>query len=373
MPASNTKLFTLYAGMKYLGDSLVGINVFEYESRVVIIPTGDPTLLHPGFNIQNVYEFLKNTKKRIWAPQHAPDLNGLGMGWAWDDYNSTYMTERSALPIYGNLVRFSGTKNNIKIVPAGVVSKMPQINSYELVYVNRVNRSFRENDFIISKYGKNFNEIEVPFITSEQLSFKLLSDTIKQEILWHHAPPAPTGEDRPIKYLIHSQPSDSLFKPMMHKSDNFFAEQTLLMVSDQKLGIMNDVIIIDTLLNTDLKDVPQKPRWVDGSGLSRYNMFTPQSFIYILNKIKTEFGFDRIKNILPTGGTGTLKNYYVADSSVIYAKTGTLSNHLAFSGYLITKNNKLLIFSILVNHYQTGATPVRRAIEHFLHGIIKKY
>ena len=55
VPASNTKLFTLYAGMKYLGDSLVGLrytenNVINIDSTVPItdltqiFPTGDPTL-----------------------------------------------------------------------------------------------------------------------------------------------------------------------------------------------------------------------------------------------------------------------------------------------------------------------------------------
>ena len=159
----------------------------------------------------------------------------------------------------------------------------------------------------------------------------------------------------------------------MHNSDNFFAEQTLLMASNEHLGYMNDGAMIDTLLNNDLKDIPQKPKWVDGSGLSRYNLFTPQSFVYILNKLKNEFGLERLKIILPTGGEGTLKNYYVADSSFIFAKTGTLSNHVAFSGFLITKKNKLLIFSVLNNHFIGRATAVRRAVEKFLKGIREKY
>ena len=136
---------------------------------------------------------------------------------------------------------------------------------------------------------------------------------------------------------------------------------------------MNDEKIIDTILNTDLKDIPQRPKWVDGSGLSRYNLFTPQSFVYILNKLKNEFGLERLKNILPTGGEGTLGAYYKKDAGFIFAKTGTLSNHCALSGFIITKKNKLLVFSVLNNHYQTSATPVRRAVEKFLENIREKY
>jgi len=145
------------------------------------------------------------------------------------------------------------------------------------------------------------------------------------------------------------------------------------MASNEHLGYMSDEKMIDTLLNTDLKDVPQRPKWVDGCGLSRYNLFTPQDFVYILNKIKNEFGLERIKNILPTGGTGTITSYYKKENGYIFVKTGTLSNNCALSGYLYTKKGKLLIFSVLTNNYTGSATPVRKATEKFLEGIREKY
>ncbi|HPN60415.1 MAG TPA: D-alanyl-D-alanine carboxypeptidase [Chitinophagaceae bacterium] len=171
--------------------------------------------------------------------------------------------------------------------------------------------------------------------------------------------------------IIHSQPTDSLLKPMMHRSDNFFAEQSLLMVSNEYLGMMNDAKIIDTLLKTDFKDLPQKPRWADGSGLSRYNLFTPQDFVTILNKMKNEFGMERIKTIFPTGGEGTISSYYKAGNGYVYAKTGTLSGVVALSGFLYTKKGKLLIFSTLVNNHQASATEVRRAVERFIESLRK--
>ena len=75
---------------------------------------------------------------------------------------------------------------------------------------------------------------------------------------------------------------------------------------------------------------------------------------------------ERLKNILATGGAGTLKLYYKKDAGYIFAKTGTLNNNCALSGYLITKKNKLYIFSILANNYTGGATPIRKAVEKFL-------
>ncbi|MBL7747784.1 MAG: D-alanyl-D-alanine carboxypeptidase [Chitinophagaceae bacterium] len=309
-----------------------------------------------------------------------------GNGWSWNDAQESYMAPRSFFPIYGNIVRF-------KIVSAGEISVVPGFFEREhLTYENgnsqipRIIRGYNDNKFIFQKampadlfeakklWGLVF---EIPFLPQKGLIETLLSDTLQKRKFSY-------SYGRGIGYTllpqkirnaktIHSQPTDSLLKPMMHRSDNFFAEQSLLMVSNEMLGVMNDEKIIDTLLKTDFKDLPQTPRWADGSGLSRYNLFTPQDFVAILNKMKNEFGMERLKVILPTGGEGTISSYYKADSGYIYGKTGTLSGVVAFSGFLYTKKGKLLIFSTLVNNHRASATEVRRAIEKFIQGIRNKY
>jgi D-alanyl-D-alanine carboxypeptidase/D-alanyl-D-alanine-endopeptidase (penicillin-binding protein 4) len=65
IPASNTKLFTLYAGMKYLGDSLVGARYFHDANTLYIKATGDPTFLHPDFDYQPLFSLLDQTKGSI--------------------------------------------------------------------------------------------------------------------------------------------------------------------------------------------------------------------------------------------------------------------------------------------------------------------
>src|SRR5687767_7965712 len=49
VPASNTKIPTCYAAMKYLGDRLVGLKVVETEHQLFINGSGDPSFLHPDF------------------------------------------------------------------------------------------------------------------------------------------------------------------------------------------------------------------------------------------------------------------------------------------------------------------------------------
>jgi len=160
---------------------------------------------------------------------------------------------------------------------------------------------------------------------------------------------------------------------MMHRSDNFYAEQILLMAGDELNTILDEERIISTLLESELKDIPQKPRWVDGSGLSRYNLFSPKDMVYIIEKLINEFGMDRITNILPTGGAGTLKNMFHADKGFIFAKTGSMGNTYCLSGLLKSAKGKTLLFSVMTNNFSGKTADVKKPIEQFLQYIRMNY
>lgn len=417
VPASNTKIPTCYAAMKYLGDTLVGL---EYatpgdrfkEQLLIIRPTGDPTFLHPDFNSKKCFDFIKTVaekKKELAVYIDSFEVAKWGNGWSWDDYLEPYMAERNAFPIFGNIVRFQLNDVENRIIGDTTLPYDCEINllktgspyfdsiinttlrGYKLKTFREpvpkfsVERSPLSNSFYTKWGTEPFHETKIPFVTNgNQTSIEILEHIFKKKFgsVYPERDNSYEWTDvySEIGYIkinewhkLKSQPTDSLLKPMMHRSDNFFAEQTLLMVSNEMLGVMNDEKIIDTLLKTDFKNLPQKPNWADGSGLSRYNLFTPQDFVFILNKMKDEFGMKRVQNIFPTGNTGTLEKRYKADSSYIFAKTGTLSGVVALSGFLYTKKNKMLIFSVLVNNHNGSATQIRDAIEQFLRNLRQKY
>jgi D-alanyl-D-alanine carboxypeptidase/D-alanyl-D-alanine-endopeptidase (penicillin-binding protein 4) len=157
---------------------------------------------------------------------------------------------------------------------------------------------------------------------------------------------------------------------MMHQSDNFFAEQLLLMIAQSRLGKLHEKALIDTLLQNDFQDIPQKPRWVDGSGLSRYNLFSPNDEIYILDKLIREFGTERLEQIFPTGGEGTMKNLFNKEAGFIFAKTGSFSNTFCISGWMYNADKKPILFSVMVNQYIGKNKVLREAVESFLKTII---
>ncbi len=374
IPASNTKIPTCYAAMKYLGDSLAGWFVKETAESIYIKPNGDPTFLHPDFKQQKLFDLLVRTKKLVSVEIiQNPKFERMGFGWTWSDYAASYSPERSSMPIYGNIVKFEIKKDSIVVTPS-YFNKSNWFLKSQFGNNVRVSRLKYSNNFYTVSASSSFQSDEIPFTSAANANVEdiLLVDTLG--FLKKHYLHSYHGAENNISYnKFYTQATDSVLKITMHRSDNFFAEQILLMVSSEVLGYLSDAKIIDTILKTDFKDLPQKPRWVDGSGLSRYNLFSPQDFVAILNKMKNEFGMDRIKTILPTGGTGTLSSFYKADNGFIFAKTGTLSNHVALSGFLYTKHNKLLIFSVEVNNHMTTATEVRKAVEKFLQGIRNKF
>ena len=378
IPASNTKLFTLYAGMKYLGDSITGAYYRLSNDTIYVLPAGDPTYLHPDFNIHPVHDFLNNSNKKIVVIDNGKDPVPYGKGWAWDDQQENYMPQRSALPGCGNLLHLEWIKKTIinpdefqydlavmnTDIPDFAIEKKTDTGLTE----NTITRVPGTNHFavMVNNKLKSFTQ-DIPFETmGKQAGFM-----IWQHSLYHMATLEKMSTvDRKDFTPLRSQKSDSVFSMMMHRSDNFYAEQTLLMAANEKLGHMDEKEMIDTLLNSDMTDIPQRPRWVDGSGLSRYNLFSPRDFIYILDKLQREFGMNRLTNILPTGGTGTLKNHFQSDSNFIFAKTGSMSNQFCLSGIFYNESSHPFLFSVMLNNFPGKAAEVRKAVEKYLTAIM---
>ena len=393
LPSSNVKLFTLYAGMKYLGDSIIGLKYYSKNNAVIILPTADPTLLHPNYKQQNVFNFLQKQNAVILSATMCKDIwraKQYGDGWSWNDYSDDYMAERSCFPIHNNMIAaqwvnnkmptnnifFNDITNHLTITPSFFKNLFEPVDSVIRMPYIAVERTLGQASFTIIAANEKFIAQDIPFKTSAYNSLAILQDSIgkldtAKKVNFLYDKLTSYSNDLPTLKSIYSQASDSLLRPMMHNSDNFFAEQTLLMVSNEKLGFMSDELIIDTLLQTDFKDLPQKPRWQDGSGLSRYNLFSPNDFIFLLVKMQKEFGMDRIKRILPTAGQGTLRGYYESAKGNIYAKTGSMSNNVSLSGYIITKKKRLLIFSVHINAFSGSGRAGRKAIEKMILQIIE--
>jgi len=359
-PASNTKLVTFYTAYKSLKDSIKSLAYYKTNDSLIIKGTADPTFL-VGFEDTKVLDFLKNEPEDIYVLDATIDETVYGSGWAWDDYSYYYMPEKSLFPIYGNILTYNLSDGMLQSTPHYFKTQIATVDS---VFVSRKQD---KNMFYVQKNRQK--EYEVPFITSNQLVVDLLNDRLRKNVTL-----IPNKTDVDFKY-IYNKNADSIYKKMLTVSDNFIAEQLLLQVGQEVSGTYSVNAAIKYSLENYLQDLPQKPRWVDGSGLSRYNLFTPESLVKLLEKMYQEIPTQKLLNYFPVGGaSGTLKdNYKTKDKPYIYAKTGTLSNNHCLSGYLITKKGTLLIFSYMNNHYRMSSEEVKKGMEITLLKIYNSY
>ncbi|MEM6964030.1 MAG: D-alanyl-D-alanine carboxypeptidase [Bacteroidota bacterium] len=366
-PASNTKIFTLYTCLETLGDSIPALKYVTKNDSLIFWGIGDPSFMHPELpESDRIISFLKNRKEKLFfSPTNFQDKR-YGVGWAWDDYGYYYQAEKSPFPIHANTVKFSSQPEDqgIEIFPTPFKS---------LVYFNPAiggsTASFQRREFAnIFEYNqappsRDGFVREIPFHYSHEFFVELLSLVLEKDI--------ELLEENLSKYnevqTLYSWPVDDILTPMMQESDNFMAEQLLLMCSNEVFDTMNTRKIIRHTLQNHLDQLPDRPIWRDGSGLSRYNLFTPRTLVELLAKIYRKIPEERLFSIFPTGKKeGTIKNWY---GSYVHAKTGTLSNRHCLSGYIETQKGKTLIFSFMHNNYVTSSTPLKEEMQKVLNFI----
>jgi D-alanyl-D-alanine carboxypeptidase/D-alanyl-D-alanine-endopeptidase (penicillin-binding protein 4) len=357
-PASNTKLFTFYTCLKMLGDSLPALKYVIHNDSVIFWGTGDPSFLHSDLKGTNGISFLKNSGKKLFFSQGSYTNPFYGTGWAWDDYNDYYQAEITELPIEDNVAVLYADKNDTLQIRPAYLKKYLKCDTLYRPGRFMVRRDFLSNTFVypFMALPQNFKQ-EIPWKTSAELTADLLMDTLKQPVTLVHIPiPADVK-------TIYNVNADSVYRRMLLPSDNFIAEQLLLACSSSKFQSLNTDSVINYSKAHFLNDLPDTPQWVDGSGLSRYNLFTPRSIISLLCKILDEVkNEDLVHGLLPAGGTtGSLKKIYKTENGqpFVWAKTGSFSNNYNQSGYLVTKKGKRLAFSFMNNNFTRPATEIR--------------
>lgn len=366
-PGSNVKVITLLTCLSVLGDSIPALRYTYHADSIIIWGTGDPSFLNKHvFDNRRTYNFLKNVPKNIYFSSSNYYAQRFGPGWAWDDYNGSFQPEPSPFPIYSNLVSATLQSNELLVDPGRFAQTTAIAEPKTKALFKRAERT---NRFTFHPpHVENKYNVEVPFITSDSLFLMLLQDTLHREVR-HLQYPLPHTAN-----TLFSTPADSVYREMMQTSDNFLAEQ-LLMVCSQ---VISDTLEVGPAMRwmqqTQLTTLPDKFRWVDGSGLSRYNLVTPRNMVSIWKMIYQKTPQKRLLSLLAVGGvSGTIKNWYKGTPPYIFAKTGTLANNHSLSGFLITKRGKVLIFSFMNNNFLATNSEIRANMQEILAYIRDNY
>ena len=104
----------------------------------------------------------------------------------------------------------------------------------------------------------------------------------------------------------------------------------------------------------------------DGSGLSGHDLVTPRATARLLQYASTQAWFADWKNTLPVGGEdGSLMSRFGKGplKDHVFAKTGTLGEARALSGYLESASGKTVIFSIMVGNHRPQTNEDRNIMD----------
>ncbi len=361
IPASNIKILTLYAALETLNKKIPSFQYLSQRDTLWIWGTGDPAFLYDKIVQDSSFtSFVTSRKENIILYSQANFMDDrFGAGWAWDDYAYSYQVEKSPFPIYGNRVTFfNPTGNNLTILPAYFAKNSfldPTLGYGKILRAETDNQFFLATDLKSRKFQRSR-----PFTYQPGLITQLLTDTLNRFIQQDLS-------QRPLaknSIVVERNLRDDLYRQMMQESDNFIAEQILLTIGGKLTDTLNTRQAIERMEETLFQEVATNIRWVDGSGLSRYNLLTPHSIGWVLRKLPETVPIDRLLDLFPAGGvSGSLKGWYGGkDRPYVFAKTGSMSGVYCLSGYLKTKKGQLLIISFMHNNFQGSSQKYKEAM-----------
>ena len=346
-PASNLKILSVL-GSIYVGDTIPVIKYNFSNDTLSISPTGYPLLSHPKYQNKELEKFV-DSFNHIEYNLSNTDLIKYGPAWAWDDLSYYFQAERSSMPIFGNVVQIIKKENGDLILTPNNFKINLDYNQKE-----RINRAEDENVFTVNpSLIKLGDTIYHPFISSNKVIVDLLRNSLKISV-------SQSNNKLDNYKVLNIDDVDEIYSIILKKSDNLISESLVANISFR----INDTISVnkglDIIENSFKKSISNQMELFDGSGLSRYNLITPEALVNSLERIYLSIGLERVKRIFPN-------NFIIEDNEdFVWGKSGTLKNNYNYSGYIITNKGKQYVFSIMINHFTEDLDKIKSAIMDFL-------
>jgi D-alanyl-D-alanine carboxypeptidase/D-alanyl-D-alanine-endopeptidase (penicillin-binding protein 4) len=297
-----------------------------------------------------------------------------GKGWMWDDEPSAEEPFITPLSVNKNTVsvfvspgmrngdpltvRLEPETRSLSVANGGTTGSSDSANPLEVTRDHFVRSntirvkgtlpiSSREREFALSVWRP---ELFALTLFQEELSRQGISVRGEARI--------GTLADNAKTIVVHEWPIDSVLYTMNKPSDNLSAENVLKTLSAEKHGAPGtaaDGIAAVKAYLTSLGIDSTSYLMVDGSGVSHYNLLSPQIVTTLLAAVRRDEGAsEAYYESLPLAGEeGTLKNRMRAGAASrnVRAKTGTLTGVSNLSGYVTTRDGELLAFSIFIEHF----------------------
>ena len=339
-PASTTKLFLALSALHILGSNYKFETTFLTDGQIsnnclkgnlFIKGSGDPTLKTEDFN--NLIKILLDNNIEqitgdICIDTTIFDNNFYAPGTTTDDIGANWNNTVGGLIIDHK---------------AASINSLPNI---ELFDHNRIKDIFFNiSDFLKNLLEKNNIRLEgkVVYLQAPENNWYVLG----------------THKSEKLSFLL---------KHMLKVSDNLYADCIFKKLGNKIFNEpgswQNGKRALDNFLKENLFLESNQIKIVDGSGLSRYNLISPDQAIKLLIWAHGQCYFAKFLKSLPISAIdGTLEKRMSEIPGKVKAKTATMGGVSALSGY-IESDDDTLIFSILNNGYiqQTCKLEIEDAI-----------
>ena len=382
IPASTTKLLTTETAFSLLGTQYRWNTQLEYSGSVdaegvlignlYIVGSGDPSLGGnrggaAGYS-QIVNEFIEAIKEK--------GIKKVG----GDIIIQTAIFKENKTQLPKNIVWLE-QKNYF--LPVGTTKDIDPRN--EKFIINQSNNPFNQQKkyFYISPYADKLvyaDKCDGNGVTTKvaeppaYLANKLREGLVRNKItVTGKVTPKIADRDPEPREIITVYKSPTLAEIVNYtnqRSDNNYAEALLKANGFHKLGDQTiesgRQVVTDHLksINFDMNGL----NYMDGSGLSKSHTVTPLSQVkFLASLMKSPYYKEYFESLPIAGQSGTLKHMFMLNSNgQIFAKTGTLNGVKCLAGYIKTRNNRTLAFSLLINKFSGSVNQVKDRMEQLL-------
>jgi len=396
IPASNMKIFTTATALLKFGphfrfqtqiytDGPITQN--KLKGNLVIRGKGDPTLA-PRFNNGQVLYVFNNWVDSLRAhgiQEIDGDLIGdvsyfqgdpLGNGWQWDDEPYWYSAQISALSLNDNCIDVAVVPNDSIGLPP-LIQFTPSTCYFSIENQARTGPADSVPSLILTRprmqnilIAKNEMPINKP-LYKESISVEnpalfymtVLSEVMATKgivvhgslVIRDHADQDSYDSCRLL--FTHISPELSEIIKVTNKiSHNLYAEQLLLTLAaeygQEATAAAGTQVVLRQMNEIGITEMEYI--MVDGSGLSRGNLLTPNAVSTLLRYMAHHPYFTYFYESLPvTGIDGTLSNRMknTFAEKKVHAKTGFVGHVRNLSGYVCSRDDEYFLFSMLVNNY----------------------
>ncbi len=416
-PASNAKLFTVALALADLGPGFRWRTTLEtsgrldpegtLEGNLVLVGRGDPNLSNRVFPFGGhvqvdgppdkviadlVDQLAARGVKRIAGDVVADDTyftyDRYPPGWSISDLATTDGAPVSALVLDDNNLKIDVTPG-IGIGAPASLEALPWGGYYQLrdhvLTVRRgldaqlsVSRQLDSLDVAVTgqlAVGSPAQQLYLPIEQPSRYIAGLLRYLLSQRgitvdggIRTEHLLPDQTPPRPAVRQVLAQHESPTLAEAvryLMKVSQNLHAECLLRTVAHERTGAgsLENGLAVEREFLAQL-GLADEVTLSDGSGLSRYDLATPQAVVSLLRYAARQSWSSVFLDALPVAGRdGTLEDRMRGTPAAgrVFAKTGTLLHDNALSGYATTLGGRRVVFSIFANN-----TPPRAKFDPLL-------